>query len=52
MSLFIYGLAFDDGKMFSSADRMAIIVGSLLSGVAGYLVLRSSGAAEESGSGG
>ena len=52
MSLFIDGLAFDDGKMFSSADRMAIIVGSLLSGVAGYLLLRSRGAAEEGGSSG
>jgi len=39
MSLFIDGLAFEDGKIFSYADRLAIIVGSLLSGVAGYLVL-------------
>jgi NhaA family Na+:H+ antiporter len=39
MSLFIDGLAFDDGKIFSYADRLAIIAGSLMSGVAGYLVL-------------
>jgi len=52
MSLFIDGLAFGDGKMFSSADRMAIIVGSLLSGVAGYLVLLKSGAAAERETGG
>ena len=39
MSLFIDGLAFDDGKIFSYADRLAIIAGSLFSGVAGYLVL-------------
>jgi NhaA family Na+:H+ antiporter len=39
MSLFIDGLAFDDGKIFSYADRLAIIAGSLVSGVAGYLVL-------------
>ena len=51
MSLFIDGLAFDDGKMFSYADRMAVIVGSLLSGVAGYLVLLRSGAAEVDDSG-
>jgi len=45
MSLFIDGLAFVDGGMFSSADRLAIIVGSLLAGVAGYLVLLRSGSA-------
>jgi len=42
MSLFIDGLAFEDGMIFSYADRLAIIVGSLLSGVAGYLVLLKS----------
>lgn len=42
MSFFIDGLAFDDGKIFSYADRLAIIVGSLLSGVAGYLLLLKS----------
>jgi len=39
MSLFIDGLAFEDGMIFSYADRLAIIAGSLFSGVAGYLVL-------------
>ena len=51
MSLFIDGLAFDDGKMFSYTDRMAVIVGSLLSGVAGYLVLLRNGAAAADDSG-
>ncbi len=39
MSLFIDGLAFSDGKVFSYADRLGIILGSLFSGVAGYLLL-------------
>jgi len=42
MSLFIDGLAFDDGKIFSYADRLAIIAGSLFSGIAGYLILLNS----------
>lgn len=42
MSLFIDGLAFEDGMIFLYADRLAIIAGSLFSGVAGYLVLLKS----------
>ena len=48
MSLFIDGLAFDDGKIFSYADRLAIIAGSLMSGVAGYLVLLKSKGSDHS----
>lgn len=40
MSLFIDALAFADESAFQYADKLAILVGSLLSGVAGYLVLR------------
>jgi len=42
-------LAFEDGMIFSYADRLAIIAGSLFSGVAGYLVLLKS---KESGQAG
>lgn len=42
MSLFIDSLAFVDDKMFQYADKLAILLGSLLSGVVGYLVLRYS----------
>ncbi|RMF11023.1 MAG: Na(+)/H(+) antiporter NhaA, partial [Candidatus Neomarinimicrobiota bacterium] len=40
MSLFIGTLAFEDESIFHYADKLAILVGSLLSGVMGYLVLR------------
>jgi NhaA family Na+:H+ antiporter len=40
MSLFIDSLAFADESAFLYADKLAILVGSLLSGLAGYLVLR------------
>lgn len=45
MSLFIGGLAFEHGSMEIEMvvdERLGILVGSLLSGVAGYLVLRLS----------
>lgn len=42
MSLFIDSLAFEDGKVYQYADKLAILLGSLLSGVVGYLVLRFS----------
>ena len=43
MSLFISSLAFQTGDMSSMVDdRLGIIAGSLLSGLAGYLMLRSS----------
>jgi NhaA family Na+:H+ antiporter len=41
MSLFIASLAFEqDGSSFRGLERLGILVGSLVSGVAGYLVLR------------
>lgn len=40
MSLFIDSLAFTDDAIYQYADKLAIVLGSLLSGVAGYLVLR------------
>ncbi|HIJ94253.1 MAG TPA: Na+/H+ antiporter NhaA [Desulfuromonadales bacterium] len=39
MSFFIDSLAFTDQMAYDSADKLAILLGSLLSGVAGYLVL-------------
>lgn len=47
MSLFIDGLAFGDGKSFSYADRLAIILGSLISGLSGYLLLRTTRSAPD-----
>lgn len=40
MSLFIDSLAFSDDALFQYADKLAILLGSLLSGLLGYLVLR------------
>jgi NhaA family Na+:H+ antiporter len=40
MSLFIDSLAFEDDTVYQYADKLAVLAGSLLSGVAGYLVLR------------
>ena len=42
MSLFVDTLAFNDTDLFNYADKLAILLGSLFSGVAGYLVLRMS----------
>jgi NhaA family Na+:H+ antiporter len=42
MSFFIDSLAFVDVSIYEYADKLAILLGSLLSGIAGYLVLRSS----------
>lgn len=39
MSLFIGGLAFDDNHIFN-AVKVGVIVGSILSGIFGYIVLR------------
>ena len=46
MSLFITSLAFVDDSVFQYTDKLAILVGSLLAGVMGYLVLRFSKKAE------
>ena len=42
MSLFIDSLAFGDATLFKYADKLAILLGSLLSGIIGYLILRRS----------
>jgi NhaA family Na+:H+ antiporter len=42
MSLFIDSLAFGDASLFHFADKLAILLGSILSGVVGYLILRKS----------
>lgn len=39
MSLFIDSLAFVDSSIFSYTDKLAILIGSILSGILGYLVL-------------
>ncbi|RKZ53700.1 MAG: Na+/H+ antiporter NhaA [Candidatus Parabeggiatoa sp. nov. 3] len=41
MSLFIASLAFDDASLFQYTDKLAILVGSFLSGIVGYLVLKT-----------
>lgn len=51
MSLFIDSLAFADEAAFQSADKLAILLGSLLSGVMGYWVLRYTGHSYQSRSG-
>ncbi len=42
MSLFIDSLAFGDATLFKYADKLAILLGSLLSGIIGYFILRRS----------
>lgn len=41
MSFFIDSLAYSDSDVFMYADRLSILIGSILSGIVGYLVLRS-----------
>jgi NhaA family Na+:H+ antiporter len=38
MSFFIDSLAFEDDMIYEYADKLAILIGSMLSGMAGYLV--------------
>ena len=40
MSLFVDTLAYNDTKIYHYADKLAILLGSLFSGLLGYLVLR------------
>lgn len=40
MSLFIDSLAFENSNIFFYSDKLAILVGSFISGIAGYLILR------------
>lgn len=48
MSLFIDSLAFIDDAIFQYADKLAVLLGSLLSGVIGFLVLKSATKPSES----
>ncbi len=41
MSLFIASLAFEDDSMFQYTDKLAILIGSFLSGTVGYFILKS-----------
>ncbi len=40
MSLFIDSLAYNDTEVYHYADKLAILLGSFLSGIAGYLILK------------
>ncbi len=42
MSLFIVSLAFEDDSIFQYTDKLAILIGSFISGIVGYLALRMS----------
>ena len=42
MSLFVDSLAFPDDSIYQYTDKLAILIASLLSGIAGYLILRCS----------
>lgn len=42
MSLFIGGLAFNDNDIFLNSAKIGIIVGSFVSGIVGYIILRRS----------
>ncbi len=41
MSLFIGSLAFEDDYVFQHTDKLAILTGSFISGIVGYLVLKT-----------
>ena len=40
MSLFITSLAFEDDSLFEYTDKLAILLGSFLSGILGYFILK------------
>jgi NhaA family Na+:H+ antiporter len=40
MSLFVDSLAFNDTQLFHYADKLAILIGSFLSGIVGYTILK------------
>ncbi|RXJ87708.1 Na+/H+ antiporter NhaA [Arcobacter sp. CECT 8985] len=40
MSLFIDSLAFQDSDVYAYTDKLAILIGSIVSGIVGYLILR------------
>jgi NhaA family Na+:H+ antiporter len=41
ISLFIVSLAFEDDSIFQYTDKLAILAGSFMSGIVGYLILRT-----------
>jgi len=41
MSLFIVSLAFEDDNLFQYTDKLAILIGSFMSGFIGYLILKA-----------
>ena len=43
MSLFINSLAYVDSSIFSYTDKIAILIGSFMSGILGYLILSNTG---------
>ena len=47
MSLFIVPLAFEDDRLFQFTDKLAILLASFASGLAGYLILRMAGGNEK-----
>ncbi len=47
MSLFVDSLAFNDTQIYHYADKLAILLGSFLSGIVGYLILRSAKSADK-----
>ncbi len=42
MSLFVNSLAYNDSQIYYFADKLAILLGSFLSGITGYMVLKGS----------
>jgi len=40
MSLFIDSLAFEDDMVYQYTDKLAVIIGSFLSGILGYVILK------------
>jgi NhaA family Na+:H+ antiporter len=40
MSLFVDTLAYNDTQLYHYADKLAILLGSLFSGIFGYIILR------------
>jgi NhaA family Na+:H+ antiporter len=41
MSLFIVSLAFEDDSIFQYTDKLAILVSSFISGIVGYIILKT-----------
>ncbi len=41
MSLFVDSLAFNDSEIYKYADKLAILIGSFLSGIIGFIILKT-----------